>query len=1109
MGMESLAAASPALLAQMVDQPMQYVSSAEGMPVDGHHLFGHKATFQAACFRAGFPVPYFVGLDQRLVTALPFSADLRQAFGRSLMDVVLPLETRTGKSFSDPSSPLIVSVRGGASRVIEGLLPTLQGVGLNSATVVAIGEKFQDPVGAYRRYLRFIIDFGCIVRGIPRRIFSPVDLTASSLRDLRKQIVMAQSLITGDQGLPFPEDPWCQLQEACLAISRAWDAPHVAAYRRERQIPRYPGAGIMIQDQVFGDIGENSAAGTFFSRNARTGEPGRWGEVKIKANGDDVMTGSAVDPLPLARLFLLMPHLSGPFDGLIGDAESLMRSPVKGEFTIEQGVLHLLQVVRPPLWAFAILRSAVDLHEEGKIAREEMTGLVGPKVWSDLGSRRYERPQTADAFLLMGKSASEGIGTGEAVLDWRKMLHWKDRSRKGIVLLRDRPDSFEWEGLLRHAAGIVTFIDPGSHFYARAAEAGVPVISKVRSVSGRLDRIRPGDSLWLDASRLDGFVTDRELREKSGAVALYLADRLAPGEVSGRRASEQVAYVQSFRRLAGQEQPYDDYVRSFHEEFPREDPVVAANYTLRHDRIHLSETFMDWIVSLGWGTQEWREESHYTFDEKGLAFLRELYRRVPDRAAHDMNDTTFGGHSVAVSFYKALEPEQQSDLMNRMAAEILSEKRKPGWAGGIFLLSRYVSKLAEAGDEAAVAVLNRLSAVTLGRILEEFFHFTGLVEGWSQNDGHPCRETLLGYIDGRYAGSQGRGLYADNMRYLAETLHRYPALAPAKWVAFVRRMDPGRLREALGQETMPAVVREWFDDQARVDTPVPPVPEVAPAPRAPTAPVVRLRAEPFDDYRRQYQKDFPREDPVAAAAYTLRHDRISLCEWHLDWLVDVGWATSKWLEESHYTFNENGLAYLREIFRQSPDWASRGMNETTFGGHSVAVSFFKALEAGQQSDLMNRMAEEILAGGYKPGWAGGIFLLSRLVSVLAEARSEEPPVVLNGLTAVTLRRIIEEFFHLTGLHEDWIQKDAHPYRGQLMTYVGDRYPASNLGRRAAYDDGQYLNGVYDRFPALEAATWIGYVSRMDAGKLQAALEDPRMPEAVRTWFESIRSTLKS
>ena len=86
-----------------------------------------------------------------------------------------------------------------------------------------------------------------------------------------------------------------QLREAVEAVFRSWDCERARAYRAKEGIDDSLGTAVSVQAMVFGNRGERSGTGVVFTRDPATGEPGAYGDYLPRAQGEDVVAGSARD----------------------------------------------------------------------------------------------------------------------------------------------------------------------------------------------------------------------------------------------------------------------------------------------------------------------------------------------------------------------------------------------------------------------------------------------------------------------------------------------------------------------------------------------------------------------------------------------------------------------------------------------------------------------------------------------------------------------------------------------------------------------------------------------------------------------------------------------
>ena len=83
----------------------------------------------------------------------------------------------------------------------------------------------------------------------------------------------------------FPSDPWEQLWGAIAAVFESWMNDRAIYYRKLNNIPVEWGTAVNVQAMVFGNMGNNSATGVAFTRDAATGEDIFNGEYLINAQG--------------------------------------------------------------------------------------------------------------------------------------------------------------------------------------------------------------------------------------------------------------------------------------------------------------------------------------------------------------------------------------------------------------------------------------------------------------------------------------------------------------------------------------------------------------------------------------------------------------------------------------------------------------------------------------------------------------------------------------------------------------------------------------------------------------------------------------------------------
>ena len=116
--------------------------------------------------------------------------------------------------------------------------------------------------------------------------------TEFTIDDLKVLVLRFKEAIKKETGKEFPTDPWEQLWGAITAVFDSWMNDRAILYRRLNNIPEEWGTAVNVQAMVFGNMGDNSATGVAFTRDAATGENLFNGEYLINAQGEDVVAGT-------------------------------------------------------------------------------------------------------------------------------------------------------------------------------------------------------------------------------------------------------------------------------------------------------------------------------------------------------------------------------------------------------------------------------------------------------------------------------------------------------------------------------------------------------------------------------------------------------------------------------------------------------------------------------------------------------------------------------------------------------------------------------------------------------------------------------------------------
>ncbi len=485
-------------------------------------LLGGKGANLCEMTQFGLNVP--PGFVISTEACLEYLADESKTLPQSLIaDVhahMKQVEAATGKGFGDAGNPLLVSVRSGSAMSMPGMMDTILNLGLNGTTLQGVIEQTGDPRFGYDAYRRFIQLFGKVALGVPDEAFDEqfeavkqnahvsedVGLSADDLQEICKRFLKVFEQHTGK---PFPEDPYEQLEIAIKAVFGSWMGKRAVDYRRQFNItPEMAnGTAVNVCTMVFGNRGNDSATGVAFTRNPATGENKLFGEYLVNAQGEDVVAGIRT-PKPIARLADEMPEIAEQLEELRQKLETHYKEVQDFEFTIERGILYCLQTRNGKMNATSMVRTSVEMVEEGLISKEQALLRIDPIYLEQMLYPRLDSSFKGEP-VAQGLPASPGAASGLAVFDAdRAELMGKTQGLK-VILVREETKPEDIHGFFA-AQGILTSRGgKTSHAAVVARGMGKPGVAGAEGISVDVQRrealargtlIREGDMITIDGS---------------------------------------------------------------------------------------------------------------------------------------------------------------------------------------------------------------------------------------------------------------------------------------------------------------------------------------------------------------------------------------------------------------------------------------------------------------------------------------------------------------------------------------------------------------------------------------------------------------------------------
>src|SRR4051794_36157293 len=430
-------------------------------------LLGGKGANLAEMCRIGLPVPPGFTITTDVCT---YYYDHKRTYPAALKAQmqagIAAIEQQTRKKFGDLKNPLLVSVRSGARDSMPGMMDTILNLGLNDQTVVALATKTGNPRFAWDCYRRFVQMYGDVVLGVQKRpdedhepfetvihelkherYHEDIEDTKLNVADLRELVMRFKALVKERGGKAFPASPWDQLMGAVGAVFGSWMNDRANVYRRKYNIPTEWGTAVNVQAMVYGNTGDESGSGVAFTRNPANGNKEFYGEFLINAQGEDVVAGVRT-PEPVAELKKAMPKAYAELERIRQTLEKHFKDVQDFEFTIENGVVYMLQTRNGKRTAMAALKFSVDMFKERLIDWKTAVMRNPADQLEQLLAPVFDLAEVAKAkAIATGLPAGPGAASGKIYLNAERAVTAADKGEK-VLLVRVETSPEDLRGMI-------------------------------------------------------------------------------------------------------------------------------------------------------------------------------------------------------------------------------------------------------------------------------------------------------------------------------------------------------------------------------------------------------------------------------------------------------------------------------------------------------------------------------------------------------------------------------------------------------------------------------------------------------------------------------------
>jgi pyruvate, orthophosphate dikinase len=476
--------------------------SAEGR-ADMKNLLGGKGANLAEMNLIGVPVPpgftittevcneyYEIGKDKAI-------EELRA----EVMPALKQIEESMRSKLGDVQNPLLVSVRSGARTSMPGMMDTILNLGLNDEVVEGLARKTGNARFAWDSYRRFVQMYSDVVldlKPINKEDIDPFEAIIDEVKmtkgvildneldedDFKELVRRFKQLVKEQTNKDFPNDVYEQLWGAICAVFDSWMNERAILYRKMEGIPVDWGTAVSVMAMVFGNMGETSATGVCFSRNAATGEDLFNGEYLINAQGEDVVAGirtpQQITKMGSQRWAMLagvcetvrkekypsmeesMPQIYKELDVLQTKLENHYHDMQDMEFTVQEGKLWFLQTRNGKRTGAAMVKIGMDLLRQGVIDKKTLLKRMEPNKLDELLHPVFDQNALKRAYVLArGLPASPGAASGQIVFFADDAALWHAKGKKVIMVrLETSPEDLAGmavaEGILTARGGMTS-----------------------------------------------------------------------------------------------------------------------------------------------------------------------------------------------------------------------------------------------------------------------------------------------------------------------------------------------------------------------------------------------------------------------------------------------------------------------------------------------------------------------------------------------------------------------------------------------------------------------------------------------------------------------------
>lgn len=286
-----------------------------------------------------------------------------------LLEPIRKMEAWMDKGFDDPENPMLIKVVESPMLNMVNTFSTIHNIGLHRSTIAGFAKHVGDDF-AYHELANVLIKMMQLERlgEVPAARAKKLDAFEAELRKAKKKAAVEKTI---DKFADlYPEDV---LSDGFAQL--VWVIDRYKALFATR--PTSEDSALMVQSMVFGNYGQESYFGSYYTHDIISGEDRISGEFFPEAFDDRKAAGKPIEKIT--------PKVRKELERIASELETRFREIRQVRFTVESGKLWVIdQFAAENRSTQAEIKTLLDLHRKGIVDADYVINAIKPGRLSEL-----------------------------------------------------------------------------------------------------------------------------------------------------------------------------------------------------------------------------------------------------------------------------------------------------------------------------------------------------------------------------------------------------------------------------------------------------------------------------------------------------------------------------------------------------------------------------------------------------------------------------------------------------------------------------------------------------------------------------------------------------